>query len=72
MLLSKVGGLDVSHIKPNLGKSGPCVRGRRGGLADKALREAAEAFGKEIAPLGQKAGALTHRITEWYPQCRSC
>jgi hypothetical protein len=32
------------------------------GLADKALGDAATAFGKEIAPLGPKAGALARRI----------
>lgn len=32
------------------------------GLPDKALGDAAEAFGKEIAPLGTKAGALALRI----------
>src|SRR5262245_1378866 len=34
----------------------------RKGVLDKAIGEAAEAFGKEIAPLGPNAGALTRRI----------
>lgn len=33
-----------------------------GNVIDKALGQAAEDFGKEIAPLGQKAGALVYRV----------